>query len=403
MLYDVYKNDTELTMKTSNNKKILRIISLLLVIICLIPSVSACKARPLAQTKLAKTQVGMISEHPVLYEEFYFLASNYHNALKAQYGDDTEGLKAAVWEKVCENIVSDYYAILELCRIEGIVYDESELKKEVEAQIEIDIENNFEGSRSRYIKSQEEVGLTDHYVRFTIGAEILYNRLETKYRESGVIPNTDEKITAYIKENLIHTWHLAVVVNEADDRSEKLAKAKDLLSRLKSGESFYSLMKYSEDFYSNSLPNVDGTYFHKGEMTPEYEEASLALNVGQTSDIITSTARQSNGSMLECFYIIQRLPIVDAEIEANFNALSNTVASAIVAEKVESVKAALSFVPNTYAKSLEVTALEKPKNGADYQLILIITASVIVVACAIIAVILIRRAKVKKFHNRKKK
>lgn len=374
-----------------------------LVILCLFPLLISCKGRPLAQTRLAKKEVGSVGNYTVLYEEFYFVANNYYNSMKEQYKDDAEGLKKAVWEKTCQSLASNYYAILTLCESEGIIYDEKELKKDVEAYVENQIKTEFDGSRSDYFKSQKQAGITDHYVRFTIGTDMLYNRLSTQYKESGVIPNTDEKITKYIKENLIHTWHLAVVVNPGDDRAEKLAKAEDLLEKLNRGESFFNLMKYSEDFSSNTMSGVDGTYFHKGEMTKEYEDASLALRVNEYSDIVTSTAKQNDGSMLECFYIIQRLPVKDEDIEANFHAMSDAVSAAIIVEKVQSVKDSLVFTPNEYAKNLDVTKLEQPKNGADYQLILALVGGVLACAVTVTLIIVLRMAKTKRFHQQIRK
>lgn len=379
----------------------LRTLSLSLVILCILPLLVSCKGRDLAQSSLAKKEVGKVGNYTVQYEEFYFVANNYYNAMKAQYGNDTEGLKKAVWEKTVQNLASDYYAILTLCEAEGIEYNEKALKSEIDDYVEKQIDASFDGSRSDYLKSQKQVGLTDHYVRFTIGVDLMYSKLLSKYQESGVVPNTDEKITKYIKENLIHTWHLAVVVNETDDRETKFKKAENLLARLEKGESFFSLMKYSEDFASNNMSGVDGTYFHKGEMTQEYEDASLALKINEYSGIVTSTAMQSDGRMLECFYIIQRLPIKDTEIEENFGALSDKITSAIVAEKVQSIQSSLTFEPNDYAKGLDVTNLEQPKNGADYQVILAITACVLICAIIVTLVIISRKVKLKKFKELK--
>ena len=109
--------------KIFNSKTLIRTLSISLIVILLIPCLASCKARPMAQTKLAKTEVGKVGEYSVLYEELYFLASSYCDAVKSQYKNDPEGLEAAVWEYVEENIVANY-AILELCASEGLVYNE---------------------------------------------------------------------------------------------------------------------------------------------------------------------------------------------------------------------------------------------------------------------------------------
>ena len=391
-------------MKKSN--VFFRALALSLIILCVLPLLVSCKGRALAQTSLAKQEVGTVGNYTVQYEEFYAVANRNYIAMKDQYGSDTEGLKKAVWDETVKDLASYYYAILTLCEAEGIKYDEKELRGEIDDYVEQQIEANFDGSRSDYLKSQQEAGITDHYARFTFGIELMYKKLRTKYQESGVVPNTDEKITAYIKDNFIHTWHLAVVVNEGEDRSKCLDKAEGLLERLNNGESFFSLMKYSEDFSSNNMKNAEGTYFHKGEMTQEYEDASLALKINGISEIVTSTA-QIDGRTFECFYIIQRLPVKDAEIQDNFEALSDKVVSAMIAEKVHEIKNTLTFTPNDYAKSLDVTNLEQPKNGPDYQAILMIAACVIIaiitVTSIFIIVITTRTIKRNKFKKLKQK
>ncbi len=386
-----------------NKKVFLKIVSLVLVLLTLLPLVLGCKARPLAQTKLAKTEVGTVGTYSVLYEELYFLAHNYCEAMREDYGNDTAALSEAVWDKVNQNITTNY-AILKLCESEGLVYDESALKKDVEAQVKRQIEADFNGSRGDYFASQQAAGLTDNYVRFVTGVDILYNRLDTEYKTSGVLPNTDEELFGYIKENFIHTWHIAIFINNESEREAKYAKAQEALAYLEESGSMYELVKskYNEDLNPGSLRDAFGTYFPKGVMDNSYEDAAFSLDVNKHSGIVEGMGENNNGQYVKCFYIIERLPVKDAEIDANFNALSDMVSSSLVAEKMESVKATLTFVPNDFAKSLDITNLEAPKNGADYILIMVIALCVLCVGGVIALIILIRSVKTKKFHKQNK-
>ena len=177
------------------------------------------------------------------------------------------------------------------------------------------------------------------------------------------------------------------------------------LESLKNGAEFLSLIKYSEDFYSSTLINTDGIYFRKGEMTKEYEDAALGLKIGEYSDVIVSTADlvEEGQGLLECFYIIKRLPVKESEITQNFDTLSKTVIEAIVAEKAEEIKANLSFNANDYAKSLDVTNLEYPGNGWDYQPIVFSAVTAIVILGIIIAVIAIREVRAKRFRQKQQR
>ena len=187
-----------------NKHSIIKVLTISIALLMLLLSLCSCKGRPLAATSLSKTEVGKVGEYTVYYDELYFLASNYASGLKDDYKDDPEGLKAAVWKSVNENITENY-ALLKLCEIEGIVYDEKELKEDIETAITLDIENEFDGSRSDYFKSQSEVGLTDHYVRFVTGVNLRYGKLGTQFHDNGTIPNSDEELIAYIQNNFAHT------------------------------------------------------------------------------------------------------------------------------------------------------------------------------------------------------
>ncbi len=410
-IYDIiifnnrFINTSEYLMrKIFNSKTLIRILSISLIAILLIPCLASCKARPMAQTKLAKTEVGKVGEYSVLYEELYFLASSYCDAVKSQYKNDPEGLEAAVWEYVEENIVANY-AILELCASEGLVYNEKELKGDVEDYIEKLIDQEFDGSRSDYLESHKLIGVTDHYVRFVTGVDILYDRLATKYKESGVVPNTDQELIYYIQNNFAHTWHIAILVDGDDTYEGEYAKALEALNKLKTGTTtMYKLIgsTYNEDVNMDTLTDTYGHYFPRGVMTKEYENAAFALDTKEISDIIHSTATNAKGQTVECFYIIQRLANDEDEIKLNLNALSDSAHEALIAERMEAVKATLSFTPNAYARSLDITNLEPTSNGADYILILIIVACVIGCALIVTSLIIIRRVRIKRFHQKLK-
>jgi hypothetical protein len=228
--------------------RIQKTVALILLILTLALAITSCKGRPLSQTELASTEVGRVGEYSVLYEELYFLANNYKTGLEDDYKNDAEGLKKAVWDSVKSNITENY-AILELCKSEGLIYDEKALRKEVDNAIELDIEASFDGSRKDFFESQRAVGLTDHYVRFITGVNLLYSEYAAKLKESDSFPRTDTELVNYISENFVHTWHIAVFVNDGGDRDEKLAKLREAQDLLNNGTSMYELIgsKYNED------------------------------------------------------------------------------------------------------------------------------------------------------------
>ena len=76
---------------------------------------------------------------------------------------------------------------------------------------------------------------------------------------------------------------------------------------------------------------------------------------------------------------------------------------AIIVQKLEQVKDTLSFVPNEYALSLDVTALEAPQNGADTQLIIGIVIAVVALIIIVCSIFIFRSIRAKNFHKKHKK
>ena len=383
-------------------KKSIRFLSFFLIIIILSLSLFSCGVRPLAQSKLAGTKVGKVGSHDVYYEELYCLANSYLPVAKANHGEDSTAVKEAVWDYVKENIPINY-AILDLCASEGIEYNEKALQGEINNAIEIEIEASFDGDRDAYLNSQLEEGITDHYYRFCLGIDAIYKKLAEKYQEEGKIPTSDEDVIKYVKENFVHTWHIAVYVDKNDDRDTEYAKILEAKRLLDSGNSMYKLFgsAYNENIAYESLVNTDGYYFPKGTMEKDYEAAAFSLkNNGDRTDIITSRAKSpTSGSYVECFYIIEKLPIKDTEINDNFNYLSDMIRETVVTDGLNDHLEKLSFEPNEYALSLDLTALEAPTNGADYQVIIIVTASIASIALIICGIFIFRHVRAKRFKK----
>jgi hypothetical protein len=383
--------------------RIQKTVALILLILTLALAITSCKGRPLSQTELASTEVGRVGEYSVLYEELYFLANNYKTGLEDDYKNDAEGLKKAVWDSVKSNITENY-AILELCKSEGLIYDEKALRKEVDNAIELDIEASFDGSRKDFFESQRAVGLTDHYVRFITGVNLLYSEYAAKLKESDSFPRTDTELVNYISENFVHTWHIAVFVNDGEDRDEKLAKLREAQDLLNNGTSMYELIgsKYNEDATPDYLSDAYGYYFPRGIMDEKYEEAAFTMAVGDNM-IVETMAQNSIGDYVECFYLVERLSTTTQaskdEIRKNLATLSEMVADAMIYDKKEQIQKNLSFEPNDFARSLDITALEPAESGIDYQMIITVVASIISCAIAIVLIILVRRTRMKKFQN----
>ncbi len=78
------------------------------------------------------------------------------------------------------------------------------------------------------------------------------------------------------------------VTASKEDKEAAMKKIKEAQARLKKGDDFADVAKkYSEDPGSKDRGGDLG-YFSRGDMVPPFDKAAFALDVGQTSDIVTT-------------------------------------------------------------------------------------------------------------------
>ena len=378
-------------------KKICRYISFVLTaIICLTLLCSCSSSRAIPAGKLALTSVGKVGDREVLYEEYYYLASTYLEAIEKNFDGSEDELRARVEKLVAENIITNH-AILELCDAEGVEYSKSEMKDAVNKSIEDMITTDF-GNRDNYIKALEQSYMTDHYVRFVTEVDLIYSMLPLKLAENGKLIMGEDFIRDHIKDNFVRTWHVMIPVG--DDAEESLATAQTALKKLKDGDkSMYELIGSAMN-KDVSRP-FDGYCFAKGTMEPEYESAAYSLKVGEYSDIVSAMGETGTGDYVECYYIIQRLGIDDDYINSNYDTLSEEYSNSVIYQELSKIKSDLEFVPNDFAKKLDVLSLEAPVAGFDWLPVIIIGICVVVIGGTAIAIMLVVKSKKKKLAARR--
>lgn len=149
----------------------------------------------------------------------------------------------------------------------------------------------------------------------------LYNQLREKHfgEDSGHYP-TDAEVNAYLEETgQYRVKHILLSTTDENRQpledeaviAQKKATADDLLAQLRAAEDpialFDELMhQYSEDPGLESNP--EGYTTSKGEMVPVFEETSLALKVGEISDVVDSGLG---------YHIILRLPMDPDDFRAD--------------------------------------------------------------------------------------
>ena len=103
-------------------------------------------------------------------------------------------------------------------------------------------------------------------------------------------------LVPYIQENFAHTWHIAVFLNNENEREKKLAKIEKAQALLENGTSMYELIgsEYNEDVTLDYLSDAYGYYFPRGTMDKKYEDAAFGMNVG---DNVIVESKAENGSL----------------------------------------------------------------------------------------------------------
>lgn len=391
-------------------------ITLILVVAMLATSLVSCESQAIKSNKDALAIVGSVGKYEVTYEELYFLTHTYSAFLDATYGEDasvsdkkisvkengeekevvlSEYYSEKLRDLIFENIVSNY-AVLTLANEAGLSLDSDDMKDRIQASVDLYIESEFEGKRSEYKKWLKSEGITDNYVRFTLGVDQLYSDLVTEYLKTGIISDDVDYINEYIRKEFVRTWH--IMISNEDGSSDNYDRAAEALEKINSGTSMYKMIgsKYNDDLTPGTL---DGHYFTKGTMDKAYEKAAYSLEVGEVSDIVASVGKD-NGRTIDCYYIIQRLELDDEYIEKNFDTLKSDYYISIVYDMVEELQSSLSFALNDYGRSLDLLALEEPST-TDPVIVLIVGSvifGIVIIALVTATVIVMKKRKEKQLR-----
>ena len=373
-----------------------RIGACLLALILLASSLVSCAASKDPANPDEKTVVGSVDGRDVYYDELYFLANRYMESAKQTCGDNTEALQAELNRLFRENVLSSY-AMLRLCETHDLSLEDKEWSKKIDEEVDAYITEYFEDDRSLFESEMEEIGLTERYLRYLFGTDLLYSQLLCVYPEKGLVPTDEAELSARIKQEFIHVYHLAIFDDEGDDPAKNLQKIEEAHQLLKSGKkSMYDLIRagYSEDF---SDVSASGEYIARGTMDEAYEAAAFSLGIKEISGVVKSTGINNQNQVVPCYYVIQRFEHDDSYLESHFSELTNEYYGSVIASDLAEVEKTLVFEPNELYTSLDLTALVKPTPNDNSVWVVVLSAvGAALLIGGVTAVILIK-------HNHKKK
>lgn len=194
-------------------------------------------------------------------------------------------------EKALEEIVKSFIAKQKA--IENNVKIKSEQRQQINAAL------------GQLVATHGKDGVDEYLSQFGLTSKIYEKQLENSYYRANLVElltqDVDEQqAKEYFKNNIARVKHILILSTDmntgenlsGDEAIAARTKADELLERAKGGEDFDKLVaEHSEDPGSTSQP--DGYYLGKGfilgsegGMVPEFETASLELEVGEVSDIV---------------------------------------------------------------------------------------------------------------------
>ncbi len=233
-----------------------------------------------------------------MFEYYYNYVVNYFSANDSDFLNNKANADT-VKELVTEEILS-YAALLDIAAQSG--YSPYNLYESAA------IESTFNAYKSYYGNAFDEE-LEESYMNEKLFKDFLFTSLARDGILSDIdyyysIITDDEKVNAIMfSKDIIRCVH--ILTADFESANSIIDKAKNATD-----EEFFALMEeYSIDTESKS--DRSGYYIAPGETIKEYDDASFALNVGETSDIIES----ENG-----YYIIRQLAKDEEFVKANLEA-----------------------------------------------------------------------------------
>jgi len=276
----------------------------------------------LESSKEDQTVVMTVAGHDVPLEVYRYVALNY----KADYeygksseiwlGEDGAALMEELNADVKETIVT-LYATLAMCEAYGINTDDAYITDSLEITMDA-IYEEYEYDYKAYADTIAQYNMNDSVYRFVLRNELLADELLNAMIERGEIAADDASVQAvfdsdaFIRVKQILVSNEYIVSNEygASD-ADLLARAEELLGKVKAGGDFDELVqKHGQDLFM--FNNDDGYYFARGYLDTAFEDAAFALEIGETSDVVRTSAGYS---------IIKRYEKDPAYIEKHFDDL----------------------------------------------------------------------------------
>lgn len=344
-------------------RKILRAAAIFLVLSMLLCSICAC-----ANAKNKKA-VATSGEYEIPYEQLRFVTMTYRAELDARYGDgnDENGtiwddanlaeahraeLEELVWGTIREN-----YAILQACsayKIGKDAFEGKEIEQAVDEQMESLIAEYY--SKSDFKAALEAAYATENLFRFYFALDEMKYLLHAAMLKAGAFITDEKAFEEWLVDgNGAYVQHILLYHETEEEKEANREILENAREKFASGEwTLADCINRANDDLSNVAPYYLMRHEHKDEMV----DAVIALEAGETSEII-----EAEGA-LYVFFRMEETPVegADGTTETPFSLqltnLLSTYQWAIVGDAVELAKADLNIELNDYGKSIDLVTMK---------------------------------------------
>ncbi|MBQ3063358.1 MAG: hypothetical protein IJC99_00955 [Clostridia bacterium] len=351
--------------------------------------VSCGASRPVRASARARRVVATAGEVDILYEELYFITMNYIKELKLAYGEDaleSETVRTELENLVWSHLLTEETALVSLGYEYGLDVHKGDIADRVAADIAATVENEYEGDRKAYIAGLEEMHMTEHYARKSIGVErYLANEIKLFCRKNMHIE--DATVYADLEKNNFICIRRVLVKNETGDAvgdAAALATAERIRAELAAITDVQARCAAMNEAIK-SPTNKDfgdtlgyGYYFPRGYMTAEYETALFALDPYEVAE----TLKTDDG-----YYVIMRMPIDMSYVEKNLLDLKDSYYQIEYNRLVTAEYESLTLEKTRFGERLDLTDL--PPIDVDGGSVAITVWSIVGASAAGIGVIVL--------------
>jgi hypothetical protein len=306
----------------------------------------------LESTKDDQIVVMTIAGHDVPLELYRYVALNYKRVYETGKSSDMwlGESGAALMEELnadVEKSIVTLYATLAMCEEYGIRADDAYITDALEITMDA-VYEEYEYDYKAYADAIAQYNMNDGVYRFVLRNELLSAELLNALTEAGKIPDDDAAIRAvFDSDDFIRVKQLLSSNENGVSDEDCLARAEELLGQINGGADFDELVqKKGQDLFM--FNNDDGYYFARGYLDTAFEDAAFALEIGEVSDIVKTSAGYS---------IIKRYEKDPAYIEKHFDDLREDYISGLYNLAVEA-----------FAETLTVTPTDELQNYSIFNL-----------------------------------